>query len=67
VAIRVEGWPRGRIPDHDAYLKSTLDALVACQAIKDDSPTWCEWSVEHMRAPKKKTLIIITETKTEES
>jgi hypothetical protein len=28
--------------DADASLKGLLDALVACRALRDDSPAWCE-------------------------
>jgi hypothetical protein len=31
-----------RREDEDAFWKSGLDALVACGALKDDSPRWCE-------------------------
>lgn len=35
---------RGRKPDADNLLKTTLDALVACRMLKDDSEKWCDWT-----------------------
>jgi hypothetical protein len=34
--------PKGqRLPDRDAWWKATLDALVQCGALVDDSPRYC--------------------------
>ena len=35
---------RGRRPDADAFLKSTLDALVHARLLIDDSDRWCYWT-----------------------
>ena len=50
--------PRQRAGDPDCYWKSTLDALVACGALKDDSRQWCELgTVEFRRGAARETLI----------
>lgn len=52
--------PKQRCPDKDSYWKSALDALVACGALVDDSPKWCEpGTVTFERGPRKKTVIIL--------
>lgn len=42
VSLAFVGWPRGRLPDPDAFWKATLDALVVCGMLRDDSQKWCE-------------------------
>lgn len=60
VSLIVEGWPRGRLPDPDAFWKSTLDALVHAHMLIDDSSRWCELgSVDVRRSAKKKTKILL--------
>lgn len=49
-----------RRPDKDAWWKSTLDALVACGLLVDDSPDWCEpGAVEYARGATKGTVIVL--------
>jgi hypothetical protein len=43
----------GRLPDHDAPLKSLFDALVQAQLLVDDSDEWLdfEWPPRYVRGP----------------
>ena len=61
VALRLAGWPQGRLPDRDAFDKMLLDALVITGQLVDDGPKWLEGrvDVELTRAEKKSTVIIL--------
>ena len=49
-----------RRPDPDAFWKSLLDALVACELLIDDSPRWCTLGdVTFGRAEKDSMLILL--------
>lgn len=51
-----------RACDPDAYLKSLLDALVHCGALKDDSAKWCRiGAIEFTRADSPATRIVLTD------
>lgn len=53
--------PRQRAADPDAYWKSTLDALVHIEALKNDSHKWCELApIKYLRGASKSTLIRLT-------
>ena len=65
VSIIITTAKRGRRCDPDAYYKSTLDALVKCNMLVDDSSQWCE----HMQTmittgDKNLTTIILTDIET---
>lgn len=54
--------PKQRAGDPDCYWKSTLDALVHCGAIKNDSHKWVELApVKFERAESKSTTIYLTD------
>jgi Holliday junction resolvase RusA-like endonuclease len=60
VSVTVIFGPGRRRYDEDAVMKSTLDALKLCGAIKNDSPAWCEWDrPQHLKGPADKTFITI--------
>lgn len=42
IVITVANNKPGRRPDKDAHYKSTLDALVKCNMLVDDSTRWCD-------------------------
>jgi len=59
VRIEIARSVGGRWPDVDAPLKSTLDALVQCRLLVDDSAKWCEWErPTFVRGPKATTITI---------
>jgi hypothetical protein len=52
--------PRKRTPDGDSVLKSLLDALVACGALKNDSKEWCELgAVTFARGKRTETVVTL--------
>lgn len=58
VKLIVTMGPRMRCPDVDSFWKSTLDALVQCKLLVDDSPKWCEiMPVIYERGQAKGTII----------
>lgn len=58
VTLTIVLGPRQRGGDVDAYQKATLDALVACGRLKDDSKEWCEIApVKYERGPRRATVI----------
>lgn len=62
VSIIITTAKKGRRPDPDAYYKSTLDALVKCNMLVDDSSKWCEHSQTLITTGEKNlTTIILTD------
>lgn len=62
VSIIITTAKRGRKADPDAYYKSTLDALVKCSMLIDDSSKWCEHSQTMITTGDKNlTTIILTD------
>ncbi len=60
VAIRCEGWPKGRPPDPSNLDKVFLDVLVACGLIVDDSSTWCQQDATVVvRAERYRTVVTL--------
>jgi Holliday junction resolvase RusA-like endonuclease len=60
VSLHLYGWPRGRLPDPDAPLKSLLDALVHARLLVDDGAAWCVLGgVRFERAPERRTVITL--------
>jgi hypothetical protein len=59
VSLRVVLGPRQRACDPDAFWKSTLDALVACRRLVDDSRTWCELGTVEFDRGKKATVVTL--------
>lgn len=58
VGLKIILGPRQRAADPDAYWKSTLDALVACKRLVNDSREWVELgAVEFGRGKNKETVI----------
>lgn len=58
VSLEITLAPRQRAADPDAYWKSTLDALVKCGALVNDSRVWCELGpVEFQRGTVASTVI----------
>lgn len=53
------GWKRGRVPDEDAFLKASLDALVTARVLVDDSRGWCVWERPVIERGDKFTTIAI--------
>lgn len=54
--------PKQRAADGDAYWKSSLDALVACGQLMNDSHVWCELlPVKYSRDPCWGTVINLTD------
>jgi len=65
VSIIITTAKRGRRCDPDAYYKSTLDALVKCNMLVDDSSQWCDFSSTMITAGEKNlTTIILTDIET---
>lgn len=65
VSIIITTAKAGRRPDPDAYYKSTLDALVKCNMLVDDSSQWCEHMQTMITAGRKNlTTIILTDIET---
>lgn len=44
IGLTVYGWPRGRLPDPDAFLKDLLDALKTAGLLVDDSQEFCSFT-----------------------
>jgi Holliday junction resolvase RusA-like endonuclease len=62
VAIEITTNKAGRRADPDAYYKSTLDALVKCGMLVDDSSQWCEHAQTLVRfGDKNETVILLTD------
>jgi Holliday junction resolvase RusA-like endonuclease len=62
VSVMFSGWPRGRLPDPDAPLKSLLDALVSASLLADDGPRWCELgAVRFVRTAGRRTVVMLEE------
>lgn len=62
VSIIITTCKRGRKCDPDAYLKTTLDALVKCKMLVDDSSQWCDFSSTLITTgDKNQTTIILTD------
>ena len=60
VSLELTIGPLGRGMDPDAFLKATLDALVACGALVDDSARWCELGTPTVeRGPEPRTVIVL--------
>lgn len=60
VSLTITLGPRQRGADPDAYFKSTLDSLVHCGMLKDDSRHWCELGpVSYSRGPVAQTTITL--------
>ena len=58
LAITLGKGQRG--PDKDCWWKSTLDALVRCGALHDDSDRWCELgSIVYLKADERATRITL--------
>lgn len=63
VEMVLTGWKRGRMPDPDAFHKSTLDGLVTAGLLLDDAASRCEASAPVLvRSPTlKETRIVLTD------
>jgi hypothetical protein len=62
VSVELHGWPRGRLPDPDAPLKSLLDALVSAGLLVDDGPRWCViGDVRMIRGVDRRTVVMLEE------
>lgn len=58
VSLTVYGWPRGSMPDPDAFWKLLLDALKQAWLLRDDSAAWCELGpVRCVRSMERRTEI----------
>ena len=57
VTIRIVLGKGQRACDPDAYQKTTLDSLVACNLLRDDSRTWCELAPIEFERGKRATVI----------
>jgi hypothetical protein len=61
VSLEIVLGPRQRGADRDAYWKTTLDALVKCGALVDDSPAWCELGEVTYRRGERRGCVIVLE------
>ncbi len=62
VSLRIVLGPRQRGFDPDSGWKSTLDAIVACRRLVDDSRTWVELvPVEYERGKARATILTLEE------
>lgn len=62
VSLRITLPPRQRRWDPDALWKSSLDALVHANMLRDDCPKWCELGqVEYVRGAALATVIVLEE------
>jgi hypothetical protein len=61
VRLRLTGWPKGRLPDGDAFDKILLDSLVRAGLLLDDDAKGLEgrMGVELARGPGDKTEITL--------
>lgn len=60
VSMEITITGRQQSTDPDALWKSTLDGLVACGLLEDDSAEWCELGgVSHTRGDKTETIIVL--------
>jgi len=59
VSLDMTGWPRGKMPDPDAFWKSTLDALVAAGMLVDDDSKGVQLGTVTMSRGVPRTLITL--------
>lgn len=63
LGVVLTGWPRGRVPDPDAFVKDLLDALKQSSLIVDDSQTWLAWTRPMLaRGPRQTTRLTLEDT-----